>query len=256
MKKMVELVQVDKTFFPHTNRSHHALCEIDLTIYEGDFITVVGGNGAGKTTLLNAIAGSFSIDSGKILIDDKDRTHDKEYQRASDIGRVFQNPLQGTAPRMTVFENLALAYRRGKKRGLNFGNRIKERSLFLEKLTKMELGLESKLDTEIGVLSGGQRQAISLLMATILPPKLLLLDEHTAALDPKTQKKVMELTQNIVEENQLTTLMITHDLQDALAYGNKLLVMHRGKVHKIFSKEEKNELTTQNLYQILEDLDK
>ena len=239
----IELKNINKTFFPNTNREHHALKNLNLTINSGDFITIIGGNGAGKSTLFNAISGVFSLDSGSISI------------RGKDISRVFQNPLDNTAPRMTVAENMALALNRGAGRSLKF-SKNKENILLFESLLKnLNLGLEQKINTEMGVLSGGQRQAIALLMATMKTPELILLDEHTAALDPKTQKKIMLLTEEKIKEKNLTALMITHNLQDALTYGNRMLLLHRGEIVRDFSEEEKNNLTVTELYKIMVDLD-
>lgn len=251
----IVIENIHKTFFPQTNRSHQALIDVSLTIHDGDFMTIVGGNGAGKSTLLNAISGSFEVDSGRILIGDVPVEHTPEHQRAKYISRVYQNPLQGTAPRMTVFENLSLALRRGQKRRLRKGHTKAEMQQFKEAVASLELGLEDRLNSEIGLLSGGQRQAISLLMATLQTPQLLLLDEHTAALDPKTQRKIMQLTQQLVAEKNITALMITHDLSDALTYGNRLLLMHQGRVVRIFEQAEKNQLTPEALYQQMSQLD-
>ena len=251
----IHLKNIDKTFFPNTNRAHHALKNISLTIQDGDFITIIGGNGAGKSTLLNAIAGAFTLDSGHILFDEMDVTKQVEFERAKYISRVFQDPLQGTAPRMTVAENMSLALRRGEKRGLKKGYTEQELTTFKELLSSLHLGLEERLNAEMGLLSGGQRQSIALLMATMKTPQLILLDEHTAALDPKTQRQVMKLTQEKIQEQQLTALMITHNLQDALQYGNRLLVLHRGEVAYDFAREEKEQLTLQQVYQLLVDLD-
>ena len=251
----IELKNINKTFFPNTNREHHALKNLNLTINSGDFITIIGGNGAGKSTLFNAISGAFSLDSGSISIQDKDISNSKEYERAKYISRVFQNPLDNTAPRMTVAENMALALNRGAGRSLKF-LKNKENILLFESLLKnLNLGLEQKINTEMGVLSGGQRQAIALLMATMKTPELILLDEHTAALDPKTQKKIMLLTEEKIKEKNLTALMITHNLQDALTYGNRMLLLHRGEIVRDFSEEEKNNLTVTELYKIMVDLD-
>lgn len=251
----ITIQQVNKTFFPNTSREHHALIDLSLTIQDGDFITIVGGNGAGKSTFLNAIAGSFELDSGTIRIEETPIEQTAEYDRARYISRVFQNPLQGTAPRMTVQENLSLALRRGERRTLRRGKRSEELEQFKQLLAPLQLGLEDRLDAEIGLLSGGQRQAVSLLMATMKTPELLLLDEHTAALDPKTQRKIMTLTEQIITEKHLTALMITHNLSDALRYGNRLLMMHRGRIVRVFEAEEKATLTEEKLYQLMSALD-
>lgn len=251
----IRIENVHKTFYPNTNRSHDALIDINLTIHKGDFITIVGGNGAGKSTFLNAISGSFPLDKGHIYMGEAAVEHTAEYERAKYISRVFQNPLDNTAPRMTVAENMALALNRGAGRSLKF-SKNKENILLFESLLKnLNLGLEQKINTEMGVLSGGQRQAIALLMATMKTPELILLDEHTAALDPKTQKKIMLLTEEKIKEKNLTALMITHNLQDALTYGNRMLLLHRGEIVRDFSEEEKNNLTVTELYKIMVDLD-
>ena len=241
----IRIENVHKTFYPNTNRSHDALIDINLTIHKGDFITIVGGNGAG----------SFPLDKGHIYMGEAAVEQTAEYERAKYISRVYQNPLQGTAPRMTVAENLSLALRRGLKRGLKKGYTAEELEQFKALLTPLQLGLEERLDAEIGLLSGGQRQAVSLLMATLRTPELLLLDEHTAALDPKTQRKIMQLTKEIIEEKQLTALMITHNLSDALRYGNRLMMMHRGKIIQVFEKKEKDALIEEKLYQLMAELD-
>ena len=213
----------------------------------GDFVTVIGGNGAGKSTMLNAVAGVFSVDSGKILIDGVDVTHLPEYKRAKYIGRVFQDPMMGTAATMQIEENLALAARRGNPRTLKIGITNAEREEYKEKLKILDLGLENRMTAKVGLLSGGQRQALTLLMATLQKPKLLLLDEHTAALDPKTAAKVLDATQRIVEKDNLTTLMITHNMRDAIAYGNRLIMMYNGHVVVDVSGEEKKKLTVEQL---------
>ena len=238
----IEIKNLDKTFFPGTNREQYALKNVSLDIKDGDFITILGGNGAGKSTFLNALAGSFSLDNGEILIEGRDISNIVEHKRAEFISRVFQNPLDGTAPRMTVAQNMSLALRRGKNRGFKLGTTKEDRKLFKELLATLDLGLEDRLDSEMGLLSGGQRQAIALLMATITTPKLLLLDEHTAALDPKTQKKIMELTREKIEEKNLTALMITHNIQDAVKYGNRIIILHRGQLVRDINREEKEKL--------------
>ncbi|WP_313469749.1 ABC transporter ATP-binding protein [Carnobacterium sp.] len=240
---VLSIQHITKTFYPGTANQNQVLKGLDLEVQQGDFITIIGGNGAGKSTLLNSISGNFLIDQGSIKIEDKEITKLKEEQRAGMIGRVFQDPLMGTAPRMTVSENLSIAYRRGKRRTLRKGSSLKEREFFKEILAKLGLGLENRLDSEMGLLSGGQRQAIALLMATMKKPKLLLLDEHTAALDPKTAKIVLELTNKRIFEEQLTALMITHNMQDALNYGNRLIMLDQGKVVVDVKGEEKSKLT-------------
>ena len=220
---------------------------MNLELKQGDFVTVIGGNGAGKSTMLNAVAGVFPVDAGKILIDGVDVTHLPEYKRAKFIGRVFQDPMMGTAATMQIEENLALAMRRGKPRTLRIGITRQEREEYREKLKILELGLEDRMTAKVGLLSGGQRQALTLLMATLQEPKLLLLDEHTAALDPKTAAKVLDATQRIVEKSGLTTMMITHNMRDAIAYGNRLIMMYDGHVVVDVSGEEKKHLTVEQL---------
>ena len=244
---MLELIDLHKTFNPGTINAKTALNGLNLTLHDGEFVTVIGGNGAGKSTMLNATAGTFLVDSGKILIDGKDVTALPEHKRAAFIGRVFQDPMMGTAPSMQIEENLALAARRGQRRGLSWGVTKEEREEYRKKLGDLGLGLESRLSTKVSTLSGGQRQALTLLMATLKRPELLLLDEHTAALDPKTAAKVMELTDRIVRENQLTTLMITHNMRDAIQYGSRLIMLHEGRIILDISGEEKKNLTVPDL---------
>ena len=251
----IEIQHLSKAFVPGTSREHKALKHVSLSIQEGDFITIVGGNGAGKSTFLNAIAGNFSLDEGTISFGGHQIEHTADFERAAYISRVFQDPMQGTAPRMTVAENLALANRRGQKRSLFKMSSKEELQQFETLLAPLGLGLEDRLHTEIGLLSGGQRQAISLLMATMNAPKLLLLDEHTAALDPKTQRKIMQKTQETIEEKKLTALMITHNLSDAIHFGNRLIVMHRGEIVRDFVKEEKAALTEEELFRLMNALD-
>ena len=251
----IEIKNLDKIFFPGTNREQYALKNVSLDIKDGDFITILGGNGAGKSTFLNALAGSFSLDNGEILIEGKDVSNIVEHKRAEFISRVFQNPLDGTAPRMTVAQNMSLALRRGKNRGFKLGTTKVDRKFFKELLATLDLGLEDRLDSEMGLLSGGQRQAIALLMATMTAPKLLLLDEHTAALDPKTQKKIMELTRKKIEEKNLTALMITHNIQDAVKYGNRIIILHRGQLVRDINREEKEKLSAKELYELLYNLE-
>ena len=243
VKPVLSLREITKQFNKGTANQNTVLNKLNLEVKKGDFITIIGGDGAGKSTLLNSIAGNFMIDNGKILLGDKELTTVKEEKRAGFIGRVFQDPVMGTAPRMTVGENLAIAYRRGKKRSLRKGTTDKEREYFKSILFELGLGLENRLDSEMGLLSGGQRQAIALLMATMNKPELLLLDEHTAALDPKTAKVVLQLTKKRVEQEQLTTLMITHNMNDALTYGNRLIMLDEGQVIVDLSGEEKINLT-------------
>ncbi len=247
---MLELKNVSKTFNPGTVNAKVALDGLNLTLNDGDFVTVIGSNGAGKSTMLNAVAGVFEIDSGSILIDGKDVTRLPEFKRATYLGRVFQDPMMGTAPTMMIEENLALAARRGKRRGLKWGISNAEREEYKQQLKILGLGLEERLSAKVGLLSGGQRQALTLLMASMEKPKLLLLDEHTAALDPKTAAKVLETTDKIVEENHLTTLMVTHNMKDAIAHGNRLIMMDSGKVILDISGEEKKKLTVPQLLEM------
>ena len=244
---MLKIENVYKTFNAGTVNEKVALQGLNLELKEGDFVTVIGGNGAGKSTMLNAVTGVFGVDSGKVLIDGVDVTHLPEYKRAKYIGRVFQDPMMGTAATMQIEENLALAARRGKPRRLCLGISKAEREEYKEKLKILDLGLEDRMTAKVGLLSGGQRQALTLLMATLQKPKLLLLDEHTAALDPKTAAKVLDATQKIVEKDHLTTLMITHNMRDAIAYGNRLIMMYNGHIVVDVSGEEKRNLTVEQL---------
>ena len=244
---MLELVNVRKTFNPKTVNEKIALDGLNLQLQDGDFVTVIGGNGAGKSTMLNAIAGVWPIDSGRIAIDGYDMTHLPEHQRAALLGRVFQDPMTGTAATMQIEENLALAARRGQKRTLRIGITRQEREDYREKLKKLGLGLEDRMTTKVGLLSGGQRQALTLLMATLKKPKLLLLDEHTAALDPRTAQKVLELSEQIVIENNLMTLMVTHNMRDAIRYGKRLIMMNDGRIILDIAGEEKKHLTVEML---------
>lgn len=244
---MLKVSDIYKTFNPGTVNEKHALNGVSLTLNDGDFITVIGSNGAGKSTLLNALAGTWPVDKGKIIIDDVDITNLPDYKRAKYIGRVFQDPMNGTAATMWIEENLALAKRRGQKATLKKGISEKERIEYKSLLKELDLGLEERLTTKVGLLSGGQRQALTLLMATMQKPKLLLLDEHTAALDPKTANKVLELTAKLVKENNLTTFMVTHNMKDALKYGNRIMMMCDGKIIFEASGEEKEKLTVKDL---------
>ncbi|MCI2055531.1 MAG: ABC transporter ATP-binding protein [Oscillibacter sp.] len=246
---MLDINHVSKTFNPGTINEKKALVNLNLHLKEGDFVTVIGGNGAGKSTMLNAVAGVWPVDSGSIVIDGEDVTGLAEYQRARLIGRVFQDPMMGTAPNMQIEENLALAYRRGKKRGLGWGVTKAERTLYREKLKTLGLGLEDRMTSKVGLLSGGQRQALTLLMAALQKPKLLLLDEHTAALDPATAAKVLELSDTIVQENGLTAMMITHNMKDAIAHGNRIIMMNEGRIILDIEGEEKKKLTKADLLQ-------
>ena len=257
MAEMLKLDNIHKTFNPGTINEKIALNGVNLTLNEGDFVTVIGGNGAGKSTTLNAIAGVWPIDSGKIYIGGDDVTKLSEHKRAKYLGRVFQDPMTGTATTMSIEENMAIAARRGEKRGLSWGITHQERDTYREMLKTLDfyrqqlsalgLGLEDKLDVRMGALSGGQRQAITLLMASIKKPKLLLLDEHTAALDPKTAAKVLEISDKIIAENHLTAMMVTHNMKDAIVHGNRLIMMHEGKVILNISGEEKKKLTVEDL---------
>ena len=251
---MLQLKNVHKTFNLGTINEKKALNGVNLVLNEGDFVTVIGGNGAGKSTTLNAIAGVWPIDEGSILIDGVDVTGLPEHKRAKYLGRVFQDPMTGTTATMQIEENLALAARRGKKRGLGWGITAEEKKEYKELLKMLDLGLENRMTSKVGLLSGGQRQALTLLMATLQKPRLLLLDEHTAALDPKTAAKVLELTDKIVAENNLTTLMITHNMKDAIAHGNRLIMMHEGKIILDIGEEEKKKLTVEDLLQKFEDV--
>lgn len=251
---MLQLKNIHKTFNLGTINEKVALNGVELTLNEGDFVTVIGGNGAGKSTMLNAIAGVWPIDEGSILIDGVDVTGLPEHKRAKYLGRVFQDPMTGTTATMQIDENLALAARRGKKRGLGWGISSKEKKKYHEMLKMLDLGLEDRMTSKVGLLSGGQRQALTLLMATLQKPKLLLLDEHTAALDPKTAAKVLALTDQIVSENNLTTLMITHNMKDAIVHGNRLIMMNEGKVILDIGPEEKKKLTVEDLLQKFEDV--
>lgn len=244
---MLKLTNITKTFNPGTITEKKVLRGIDLELDEGDFVTVIGGNGAGKSTLLNIIAGVHYPDTGFVSLNDKDMTIVPEHIRAKYLGRVFQDPMMGTAANMSIEENLAMAMRRGKKRGLCWHIKDNEREFYKDRLSLLELGLENRLSAKIGLLSGGQRQAITLLMATLQKPELLLLDEHTAALDPKTAKKVLEITDALVKKDNLTTFMVTHNMKDALLYGNRLIMMMEGKIIFDVKGEEKKKLTVEDL---------
>ena len=244
---MLKLENISKTFNPGTINEKKALVDLSLHLAPGDFVTVIGGNGAGKSTMLNAIAGVWPVDKGRIWLDGNDITALPEHKRAGLIGRVFQDPMMGTAPNMQLEENLALALRRGQKRGLRWGVTNDERGSYREVLKTLGLGLEDRMTAKVGLLSGGQRQAVTLLMASLRKPKLLLLDEHTAALDPATAAKVLELSDKIVSENKLTTLMITHNMTDAIRHGNRLVMMNEGHIILDVSGEAKKRLTKQQL---------
>ena len=247
---MLEIKEITKVFNPNTVNAKTALNGLSLTLNDGDFVTVIGGNGAGKSTLLNAIAGVFQTDDGEILLDGELLNGIPEYKRAKYLGRVFQDPMLGTAADMQIDENLALAKRRGELRGLSWGIKSGEREEYRQLLAELDLGLEDRLTSKVGLLSGGQRQAVTLLMATIKKPKLLLLDEHTAALDPKTAAKVLQITDKIVNANKLTTLMITHNMKDAIEHGNRLIMLHAGKVIIDVAGEEKKKLTVEDLLEM------
>jgi putative ABC transport system ATP-binding protein len=247
MAEMLKIEHIRKTFNAGTINEKLALDDVDLSLEEGDFVTVIGGNGAGKSTTLNAVAGVWPVDSGRIFIGGDDVTRLSEFKRARYLGRVFQDPMTGTATTMSIEENMAIAARRGEGRGLGWGITRKERDTYREMLATLDLGLEDRLSSKVGLLSGGQRQAITLLMASIKKPQLLLLDEHTAALDPKTAAKVLELSDKIIAEHHLTAMMVTHNMKDAIAHGNRLIMMHEGKVILNISGEEKKKLTVEDL---------
>lgn len=251
---MLEIKNISKTFNAGTVNEKQALKNVSLTLEDGDFVTVIGGNGAGKSTMLNAIAGVWPVDEGRIIIDGQDVTKLPEYKRAIFLGRVFQDPMNGTAATMGIEENLALALRRGNSRTLRPGIKAQEREVYKELLAKLGLGLEDRLTSKVGLLSGGQRQALTLLMATLKKPKLLLLDEHTAALDPKTAAKVLETTDMIVNRDKLTTLMITHNMKDAIAHGNRLIMMMDGHIILDIRGEEKKHLTVEDLLHKFEEV--
>lgn len=244
---MLKLTNVSKTFNRGTINEKKALRGLNLTLNDGDFVTVIGGNGAGKSTMLNMIAGVYPIDAGKIEIDGVNISRQPEYKRAKYIGRVFQDPMKGTAAGMEIQENMALAFRRGHKRGLGWGIRAQEKDYYHDLLTRLGLGLQTRMTSKVGLLSGGQRQALTLLMATLQKPKLLLLDEHTAALDPQTAKKVLDLTNEMVTEQNLTALMVTHNMKDAIQIGNRLIMMNDGQIIYDVAGEEKKKLTVEDL---------
>lgn len=244
---MLEITHVSKTFNPGQITEKRALLDINLKIEDGDFITVIGGNGAGKSTLLNLIAGVHTCDTGEIILNGKNLTNMPEYRRAAFLGRVFQDPMMGTAANMQIEENLAMALRRGKTRTLAWGIKSKERKIYRERLAMLGLGLEDRLTSKVGLLSGGQRQALTLLMATLKKPELLLLDEHTAALDPKTAAKVLEITNKLVTENHLTTFMVTHNMKHAIDFGNRLIMMMNGNIVFDVRGEEKKNLKVEDL---------
>ena len=244
---MLHIEKLNLTFHPGTPVENHALRGVSLHLDAGDYVTVIGGNGAGKSTLLSSVAGTFLPDTGRIAIDGQDVTHLPEHRRALYLGRVFQDPMRGTVANMNIEENLALAYRRGKRRGMGWYISSKERRLYRERLASLELGLENRLADKAGLLSGGQRQALTLLMATLKEPKLLLLDEHTAALDPKTAPKVLEIGDKIISQHSLTTMMVTHNMRDAIRHGNRLIMMSGGQIVLDIAGEEKQKLTVDGL---------
>ncbi|MBP6978115.1 MAG: ABC transporter ATP-binding protein [Bacteroidales bacterium] len=253
-KPILQIMDLRKTFHPGTPNEVRALQGISCEIRNGSFVILVGTNGSGKSTLLNAVAGVFLPDSGKILLNDRDITHTPEHKRALQFGRVFQNPFSGTAPDMTVSENLSLAAKKGYPRGLGRALTAKNRSVFRERIKSLNMGIEDRLDTPIGKLSGGQRQALTLLMAAWVKPQILLLDEHTAALDPKTAAKVVQLTREIVEKDHLTTLMVTHSMQQAIHLGDRILMLHQGKIVKDISGEEKKNLKVNDLMEFFDEI--
>ena len=251
---MLKLENIYKTFNPDTINEKKALNGVNLHLKQGDFVTIIGGNGAGKSTLLNMIAGVYISDKGSIVLAEEDITEQSEHKRAKLLGRVFQDPMRGTAAAMEIQENLAMAYRRGKKRGLGWGITKEEKKIYEEKLKMLDLGLEDRMTSKVGLLSGGQRQALTLLMATLQKPKLLLLDEHTAALDPKTAHKVLTITQQIINEDHLTALMVTHNMKDAIRLGNRLIMMHEGRIIYDVEGEEKKNLKVEDLLKKFEEV--
>ena len=253
MGYMLEIQNVHKTFNKGTINEKVALDGVSLNLNPGDFVTIIGGNGAGKSTTLNAIAGVWPIDGGKIIIDGVDITRLPEHKRAKYLGRVFQDPMTGTAATMSIDENMAIAARRGDRRGLGWGITKKEREKYVEMVKELNLGLETRLTSKVGLLSGGQRQAVTLLMAALKQPKLFLLDEHTAALDPKTAAKVLQISDKIISENHLTAMMVTHNMKDAIAHGNRLIMMHEGKIIYDVSGEEKKSLKVADLLKKFEE---
>ena len=250
MATLLKIEEIHKTFEAGTVNENHVLKGLDLTVEEGDFISVIGGNGAGKSTLMNILAGGLQVDQGDILLEGKSIKQTSVRKRAKDIARVFQDPKMGTASRLTIEENMAIAKKRGARRSLSWGVKEKDRAEFKTALKELNIGLENRLKVDTQYLSGGQRQALTLVMAALVKPKLLLLDEHTAALDPKTSEMVMELTQKIVESHDLTTLMITHDMNHAIAYGNRLIMLYQGKIVVDVKGEEKKNLTVEDLMRL------
>ncbi len=244
---MLEITNATKVFAPGTPNEFKALNGLNLSLKDGEFVTIIGSNGAGKSTLFNAICGGFWLDEGHVILDGEDISYKSEHKRARTIGRIFQDPMKGTAPHLTIEENLALAYSRSKRGGLGKAVTKKERKMFHDALASFGMGLEERMDTMVGLLSGGQRQVVTLLMATLVPPKLLLLDEHTAALDPATAQKVMEITKRIVEENKLTTLMITHNIKSALETGTRTIMLDSGNIILDMGEEERRNMTIEEL---------
>ena len=244
---MLDVKQATKVFSAGTASEHHALNGLNLHLDDGEFVTIIGSNGAGKSTLFNAICGNYWLDQGQIFLDGQDITFLSEHRRARQIGRVFQDPMKGTAAGMEIQENLALAYRRGKKRGLKWAIGKEEQVFYKEQLKALDLGLEDRMTSKVGLLSGGQRQALTLLMASLQKPQLLLLDEHTAALDPKTAAKVLALTEKIIDEHHLTAMMVTHNMKDAIRLGNRLIMMHEGRIIYDVAGEEKKNLQVSDL---------
>lgn len=249
---MLEVINASKTFAKGTPNEHKALDHLNLSLKEGEFVTILGSNGAGKSTLFNAICGNFLLDEGSVILDGKNISYLPEHQRSASIGRLFQDPMKGTAPNLTIEENLALAYSKNTKGLFRFAITKKDREMFCEALKRFDMGLEDRMATKIGLLSGGQRQVVTLLMSTIVTPKLLLLDEHTAALDPKTARKVLELTEKIVNEQELTALMVTHNMKDAIQIGNRLIMMHEGRIIYDVSGEDKKKLQVEDLLEKFE----
>ncbi|WP_040410837.1 ATP-binding cassette domain-containing protein [Desulfosporosinus sp. OT] len=247
---MLEIIHASKTFLEGTPNAHVALNNVNLSLTKGEFVTIIGSNGAGKSTLFNAIGGTFWLDRGKILLQGDDITYMAEHKRASMIGRLFQDPVKGTAPDMTIEENLALAYNRKSKNVLRIGVHHKDVQIFREKIAQLNMGLENRMKTKVGLLSGGQRQALSLLMATISTPRLLLLDEHTAALDPASAEKIMLITKNIVSQESITTMMITHNIQSALKTGSRTIMLDRGKIILDISGQERADMTVPRLMEL------
>ena len=244
---MLKLEHIHVTFNPGTVNEKKALTDLNLSLQKGDFVTILGSNGAGKSTMFNTIAGTVLPDSGKVILDGVDITALPDYKRSKVIGQLFQDPLRGTAPSMTIEENMALAFRRGKNRGLSWGITKGEKAQYRDALATLELGLEDRMNARVGLLSGGQRQALTLLMATLQQPQLLLLDEHTAALDPKTAEKVLNLTRKLIKENNLTAMMVTHNMKDALQYGNRTIMLHEGKIIIDIDREMKARMTVEDL---------